>query len=339
MTILRPRGKAKSWYFDIVVNGIRVHKGGFKTKAEALGAQEEKRRELKNPQTPTVTDYSFREVANEYLDHSKRRFSDKNYHGKTYIFRCFQVWLGDDYSAFKCISARQLESYLSTLPRNTNFNRHRKALCSLFAWARKRGLIEINPCIFVDRMPESQKRKAIPSQEEMARILLSAGSHRPFFICLFGLAARLGEINNLRWEDVNFDGRIVTLWTRKGTGEIRPQKKPMNEEVFSELSRLYDKRSTGWVFPNPKTGEPYRNRRAQIRSACLLAGCPYYPWHSIRHYVASLLADSIKASLPTIAKMLGHQKVSTTARYIQSLGQDVVEAAEMLTTSTRVQHE
>jgi integrase len=181
-------------------------------------------------------------------------------------------------------------------------------------------------------MPEEQKKKVIPSQEEMARILVASGAYRPFFLLLFACAGRLGEINNLRWEDINFEKRTVTLWTRKGTGEIRPQIKPMNQEVFDELSRLYNKRSTGWVFPNPETGQPYWNRRSQIRNACRSAGVPYYPWHSIRHHVASLLSDHFKVSLPTIQKMLGHTQVSTTSRYVQSLGQDVVEAAEMLTT-------
>ena len=78
---------------------------------------------------------------------------------------------------------------------------------------------------------------------------------------------------------------------------------------------------------------PYRNRRKQIRTACKLAGVPYYSWHCIRHHVASLLADTHKESLPTIQKMLGHQNVTTTARYIQSLSQDVVEAAEKLKTT------
>ncbi|RPI49300.1 MAG: hypothetical protein EHM49_10115 [Deltaproteobacteria bacterium] len=80
----------------------------------------------------------------------------------------------------------------------------------------------------------------------------------------------------------------------------------MNQEVYDELRRLYDKRSTGWVFPNPETNEPYRNRRTQIKRACLDGDVPYYPWHSIRHHVASLLADEYKVSLPTIQRMLGH---------------------------------
>ena len=51
----------------------------------------------------------------------------------------------------------------------------------------------------------------IPSQEEMVKILLASGEFRPFFLALYSLAARVDEINRLRWEDVNFEKRLVTL--------------------------------------------------------------------------------------------------------------------------------
>jgi hypothetical protein len=34
-------------------------------------------------------------------------------------------------------------------------------------------------------MPESPKRKVIPTQEEMVQILLAAGEYRPFFLALY----------------------------------------------------------------------------------------------------------------------------------------------------------
>lgn len=179
-------------------------------------------------------------------------------------------------------------------------------------------------------MPTQPSRKVIPSQEEMVKVLLASGEFRPFFLALYSLAARVGEINRLRWEDVNLEKRLVTLWTRKGNRQWRPQPKPMNEDLYQELKRLYGKAAQEYVFPNPKTGMPYRNRRKQIRNVCAVAGVPYYGFHAIRHHVASLMADEHKASLPTIQRMLGHTQVSTTARYIQSVTDDLRAAAERL---------
>jgi integrase len=323
----------KGWRYQFKYERKRYSGAFYPTRAAAKAAEAEHKKELAQEEK-TLTDTaceivpSFRDVANEYLDYSQRRFSEKNYKGKIYIFKEFLDFAGD--IPFSTIDARQLERYLATLPRNSNYNRHRKDLCALFAWAFKRGLLAINPCIYVDNMPHQIGRRRIPTQEEMAKILVAAGEYRPFFLALFGLAARLGEINRLRWEDVNFEKRQVTLWTRKGDGTPRAQVKPINEELYQELQRLWGKRSGVWVFPNPETGEPYRNRRWQIKTVCALAGVPYYSWHCIRHYVASFLADTHKESLPTIQRILGHQNITTTARYIQSLSRDVVEAAEKL---------
>ena len=230
----------------------------------------------KTPQTPTGT--GFREVAYEYLDFCKRKYSEKNYKEKVFIYKTFLVHLGAD-REIGGITARDITGYLGTRPGNANWNKHRKSLCAFFQWAFKHNLVSVNPCIHVESMPEDPKRKAIPSQEEMVKILLASGEYRPYFLALYALAARRGEINNLRWEDVSFEKRQVVLWTKKGrTGEMRPQKKPMNPELYEVLRGLYDKRSTGWVFPNPETGEPYRNRRAQIRCRPVsMRECPIIP--------------------------------------------------------------
>ncbi len=329
----------KGWRYQFKHEKKRYSGGFYPTKAAGRAEEAEHKKRLSQKEgihTATASETpGFRDMANEYLDYSQRRFSEKNYKGKVYIFKEFMDLAGD--IPFSTIDPRLLERYLATLPCNSNYNRHRKALCALFAWAFKRGLLAVNPCIYVDNMPHQVASRRIPSQEEMAKILLAAGDFRPFFLALFGLAGRLGEINRLRWEDVNFERRQVTLWTRKGDGTPRAQVKHINGELYKELLRLWGKRSGTWVFPNPETGEPYKNRRWQIKTACAIAGVPYYSWHCIRHHVASLLADIHKESLPTIQKMLGHQNVTTTARYVQSLSQDVIGAAEKLQ-STHPKH-
>ena len=323
--------KGRGWRYRFQFRGEYYQKGGYKTKGAARAAEAEHRKNLTEPLTPTDTD--FKTAAYEYLDFCQRRHVDKTYKKKVYCYKCFQAAVGN--LPLSAITARVITGYLTGRPANSNYNEHRKSLCAFFQWAFKHGLVAVNPCIHVDSMPESPKRRTIPSQEEMVRILLAAGDHRPFFLALYSLAARLGEINNLRWEDVNFDRREVTLWTRKTRdGSYRPQVKAMNNDLYQELSGLYNKRSGEYVFPNPETGQPYRNRRAQIRRACLNAGVPYYSWHCIRHHVASLLSDEHKVSLPTIQRMLGHQRLTTTEKYVQSLGEGQREAADLLKIKT-----
>jgi integrase len=325
MSIYKEAGK---WRYEFQAAKVRYTRSGFATKAEALAAREAHKKEVKAGK-PAATGMGLLETMNEYMDFCKRRFSEKNYKEKVFIFKTFMAHLGADWQIGNC-SARDISGYLGGRPTNTNWNKHRKSICAFFQWAFKNGLVNVNPCIHVETMPETPAQKKIPTQEEMLKILLAAGDFRPFFITLFALAARYGEINNLRWEDVSFEKRIVSLWTRKGNGTYRAQIKPLNDELYDELRRLYGKRSGEWVFPNPETGLPYKNRRKQIKNVCKAAGVPNYGWHSIRHHVASLLADYHKISLPTVQRMLGHANLTTTQRYIHSLTDGVREAGALL---------
>jgi integrase len=52
--------------------------------------------------------------------------------------------------------------------------------------------------------------------------------------------ARVGEIKQLKWDDVDFEQRAVTLWTRKKRGGHRtPRRVPMTQEVYDVLWRRY----------------------------------------------------------------------------------------------------
>jgi hypothetical protein len=71
--------KGKGWRYDFTLNGQRYTKGWFKTKKEANQAEAQKREELQNPPTVSETsiDMAFSALANEYLDHAKRKFAER----------------------------------------------------------------------------------------------------------------------------------------------------------------------------------------------------------------------------------------------------------------------
>ena len=154
------------------------------------------------------------------------------------------------------------ENYLKTRPTNKNWNKHRKNLCAFFSWAFKQRLIDQNPCFYIDRMPVEAPKKKIPTQEEMAKIILAAGKDRPFILVLFYTLARVDEIFRLKWEDVNFTEQTIRLWTRKRKdGSWHFYTLPMNDDLRGILWEMWQKRGDGeYVFVNPETGTRYVDR-------------------------------------------------------------------------------
>jgi integrase len=311
--------KGKGWRFDFTLQGKRHTSRLFKTKAAARQAEAKTREELENPApvVETPTDMAFSALADEYLDHARRKFAEKTYRYKAYVYLQFLKFAGD--ITAREITMQRIETCLRTRPTNINYNRHRKDLCALFTWAYRRRILNENPCHFLERMPEFRFQRQIPTPEEMSEIMMAAGPERPLLLVLYHTMARVDEILRLRWEDVNFQERTVRLWTRKRRdGSWAWDKVPMNQVLYETLQQLWQKRSQNeWGFLNLNTGTRHKHRPKLMRTVCHRAGVRQFGFHAIRHYVASYLADRQKFSITQVSRLLRHQGKASTERYLQ----------------------
>ncbi len=68
-----------------------------------------------------------------------------------------------------------------------------------------------------------------------------------------------------------------------------------------------------------------------MRGLCKRAGVkPYFGFHTLRHLMASLMADNPKTSTKTIQKVLGHSAYKTTEIYLHALDGAVETAMDDL---------
>ena len=74
----------------------------------------------------------------------------------------------------------------------------------------------------------------------------------------------------------------------------------------------------------------YIQKRYTMKRLCRNAGVKVFGFHAIRHHVASILADSGKASLSQIQKMLRHRRTTTTDNYIKTLDPQLRQVANVL---------
>jgi len=305
--------------------------GGFTTKASARSAREERRKKVKET-GKEPTPMLFSQAATEYLKWSERRHAEKTFAYKKTVFRNFISHSGD--TPFDKITSIMLHDYLSTRPSNHNYNVHRKELCALFSWSVKHlGLGVVSPCLHLEKLPEAQKRKSIPSHQELLKILSAANpDEKPLIIILIYTLARIDEILRLRWEDVNFEQRMVTLWTRKRKdGNWEPRYIPMNEPLYKVIGPMWNRREQQeWGFFNKKERTRYHRRPKMMRAICKRAGIAHYGFHTIRHFGATLLHDAGKISTGVIGGLLGHKSKQVTENYLHSIPESAREAMKKL---------
>jgi integrase len=120
-----------------------------------------------------------------------------------------------------------------------------------------------------------------------------------------------GEQFKLKWEDVDFDRRMITLQTTKNG---RPRYIPLNDFALSALRTA--KNQSGdqpWIFLN-RYGERHVGPRTWFEKATEGTKLIGVTWHTLRHTFASRLAMA-GLDLRTLQELMGHKTVTMTLRY------------------------
>ena len=315
MSIYSVKGK---WRFDFTLKGIRHTEAWFKTKTEARQAEAQKREELKNPPPPVVTpiDMAFSELANRRLDYVQAYKCNSYYLEHCYLAkRLMKIWNG-----LYCaeITTSMVQDYLIRRGKDLAFaaNRDLRYLRATFNFGIKQGLIKANPTNGLEFMPVERRLKYVPSKEDVAKVLLAADPDvQDYLVAIVDTMGRMGEINQLAWEDVDFERRVLVLYTRKKKGgHLTPRKVPMTNRLFQMLLKRHKTRDKEkpWVFWqrywSRKVGHfvdgPYQDRKAIMRILCQKAGVKYFRFHALRHFGASVM-DSINEPIGHIQRILG----------------------------------
>ncbi len=207
-----------------------------------------------------------------------------------------------------------------TLRNPSTVNRYLAAFSRALTIAMKEwGWLDDSPMRKVTKPSEGRGRNRLLSIEEKDRLLeackLSANPNLYAIVSLALLTGmRFGEIVGLRWEDIDYANKIITLEKTKN-GERRML--PLTEaiEKILTLCRQTDI-SLGLIFK--PTSPTNRSGVVDIRNAFIKAlkkaQISNFRFHDIRHASASYLAMN-GATQGELMAILGHKTPTMTRRY------------------------
>jgi len=207
-------------------------------------------------------------------------------------------------------------------------NRELAALKHLFNLAlRAQKSTGTNPVKEVKFMQENNQRTRTLLPEEEDLLLESAAAVSPYLRSLILLAlhtgARLGEILNLRWKDVDPVKNLLTfVKTKNGYSRSVPLNRKAQEVIEELRKRNADKE---YLFP----GATVPSIEWHFKKSRTMAGIMDFRFHDLRHTFATRLAG-LGADPFVLKELLGHRTMAMTARYINPLGETKRRAVEML---------
>lgn len=224
----------------------------------------------------------------------------------------------------------------TAIGRNTPYEaNHVLALAhTLFEHARDLGFEGPNPADGIRRFKETARERFLQA-DELPRFFKAlrkepSTKHRDFFlICLF-TGARRGNVQAMRWADVNLDRGT---WTIPDTKANKPQTVVLTAPAVVILrSREVEAAGAEWVFPGRRDGRFLGEPGKVWKKVLARAGIQDLRIHDLRRTLGSWAAAG-GVSLPIIGAALGHHDFSTTQIYAR-LSLDPVRGAIEATVQT-----
>ncbi|NGX44145.1 MAG: putative prophage phiRv2 integrase [Candidatus Anoxychlamydiales bacterium] len=203
---------------------------------------------------------------------------------------------------------------------NATVNRYFSSLSRAFTLAfQEWQWINENPFRRVSKLKENSGRTRFLTREELRELLQSCkDSKNPNLYGMVLIAAllgmRFGEIANLKWKNIDFENKLITLEITKNR-DIRVL--PMPEQIYNFLQSKYQPNNNeGYIFlsKDPSKRHPYSIIRKAFQSVLNQLSLNDVVFHSLRHTAASHLAMS-GATQGELMEILGHRSPLMTRRY------------------------
>lgn len=316
----------------------------------------------------SVAGISLQDFTNEYLAFTKTNRSKKTAEGVELVNKKLLQYFSP-LRKIETIEIKEAEQFLDALKKNAPkgvYNYHR-VLRAMWNKAKEWNYARENP---FEKMKLNKRQSTAPTfvSEEQLEVLFKKVENevvRDVIITAFYTGCRLGELINLRWQDVDLKNDLITIGNSEFDTKSRKQRVvPMHERVREVLSlkvkgKMLNRENGPTpliplrggeneptpIIPLPRgekllkryvfgksngqkfTGD-YFSRR--FKRACRKAGMDEkLHFHCLRHgAITKMILNG--APLPAVQRIAGHANIQTTMIYTHPSIEDLREAVNRL---------
>jgi integrase len=311
------------WIADVTIDGKRRQASG-RTKAEA----ERKRKELRDHlmAEPVVNAAGFTLAQARQLS-LEVRWAGLPYERTAAIYSAAAVQFFGAETPLESINATAVEQWRGKLRSQGNrpatINRKLSALKAMFSDAQLHGRITTRPAMPKQLKPGGDRERVMSDRERDQMIEYFQAIEEPaaalVLVFLLETCTRWGEVERLRWGDLDLDRGRATFWKTKNN---TPRTVPLTSRALDAVMACGVPVPGARVFPY--SYDRYRGLFDRAKEHIGLAHDPSLTIHTTRHTCASKLASK-GISLVQLMTFGGWSSPAAVKRYLH-LSTDALSA-------------
>ena len=318
---------SKYWLVDFTVNGERHRKSTratTKTRAMEIAAdliKEAQAGEAPKPKGPAprlkqfVDDRFLPFIKNSQLDPDSKRYYENGWR----MLKAMNI------AERPINSIKSADCAVLPFPGSgANANCALRTMRRILSFARDSELLENVPKIPLRK--EHERSATFSAEQEKALIEVAPQPLRDVFLISEDSGLRPDEIIRMRLENVLWDKNLI--FNPDGKTPKARRHVPLSDRVRTILQARANGATEGWVFPSPrKKGSPisyYLVAKGMKVVREKLALPKDLVLYSARHTFATDMLE-VTGNLALVQKMMGHESITTTQRYLHPELKDVAQ--------------
>jgi integrase len=278
-------------------------------------AQREREREIENV---VMVDGMAERFLNEYRTRKREKWRPSTEHTNRLMMKS-EVLPQLGWLPAERVTSAHIEDLLEAITKRekkgnrgngVRANRVQVLISGMFRWAKKKGLVDTNPAMGIERLGAEKARERNLSRSEIKKLWLTLGEGDTAdqYRFMLATAQRVGECAKLEWQDIDLDAKWWTIPSDKSKNHLA-HRVPLGPIAMEILIRRGPKES-GFVFPHAALHRSIPTwRHEKIEKACGFV----QPWQprDLRRTAASEISPKFGSS--KVAVLLNHRDSTTPA--------------------------